>query len=174
MTSRQLISVLLILVATGILFTAGKLLITKPAEEVVPIPTETAVACTMEAKQCPDGSYVGRSGPKCEFAQCPAIAATSTVTVRMNEKIVRGDWIVFPGDIVEESRCPLDVQCIQAGTVRVRLSISIKNVITTDVVTLGKPLQVGTHTVTLTDVTPLKKAGETILPSSYRFTFEIK
>ena len=29
------------------------------------------VACTMEAKMCPDGSFVGRSGPKCEFAKCP-------------------------------------------------------------------------------------------------------
>ncbi len=31
------------------------------------------VACTMEAKQCPDGSYVGRSGPNCEFTPCPVI-----------------------------------------------------------------------------------------------------
>ncbi len=30
------------------------------------------VACTMEAKLCPDGSYVGRIGPKCEFAECPS------------------------------------------------------------------------------------------------------
>ncbi|MES2224083.1 MAG: hypothetical protein V4469_04095 [Patescibacteria group bacterium] len=29
------------------------------------------VACTMEAKQCPDGSYIGRQGPNCEFAPCP-------------------------------------------------------------------------------------------------------
>ncbi len=28
-------------------------------------------ACTEEAKQCPDGSYVGRTGPNCEFAPCP-------------------------------------------------------------------------------------------------------
>lgn len=28
-------------------------------------------ACTMEAKLCPDGSYVGRVGPDCEFEQCP-------------------------------------------------------------------------------------------------------
>ncbi|MDP2709375.1 MAG: hypothetical protein Q8O93_05045 [bacterium] len=27
--------------------------------------------CTMEAKLCPDGSAVGRSGPNCEFAACP-------------------------------------------------------------------------------------------------------
>ena len=27
--------------------------------------------CTEEAKQCPDGSYVGRTGPDCAFAACP-------------------------------------------------------------------------------------------------------
>lgn len=27
--------------------------------------------CTQEAKLCPDGSYVGRTGPKCEFVVCP-------------------------------------------------------------------------------------------------------
>ena len=29
------------------------------------------VACTMEAKECPDGSFVGRQPPACEFAPCP-------------------------------------------------------------------------------------------------------
>ncbi len=28
------------------------------------------VACTEEARLCPDGSAVGRSGPYCEFAPC--------------------------------------------------------------------------------------------------------
>ena len=28
-------------------------------------------ACTQEAKQCPDGSYVSRTGPSCDFSQCP-------------------------------------------------------------------------------------------------------
>ncbi len=32
---------------------------------------EEPVACTMDAKECPDGSYVGRVGPDCEFAPCP-------------------------------------------------------------------------------------------------------
>lgn len=31
------------------------------------------IACTMDAKQCPDGSYVGRVAPFCEFAECPAL-----------------------------------------------------------------------------------------------------
>ncbi len=32
---------------------------------------EEPVACTADAKLCPDGSYVGRSGPNCEFDPCP-------------------------------------------------------------------------------------------------------
>ncbi|OGZ68388.1 MAG: hypothetical protein A3D44_01830 [Candidatus Staskawiczbacteria bacterium RIFCSPHIGHO2_02_FULL_42_22] len=36
----------------------------------------TQISCTQEAKQCPNGLYVSRSGPRCEFADCPAIAPT--------------------------------------------------------------------------------------------------
>ncbi len=32
-------------------------------------------ACTQEAKLCPDGSAVGRTGPNCEFALCPVQTA---------------------------------------------------------------------------------------------------
>lgn len=37
---------------------------------------ELPVMCTMDAKQCPDGSYVGRGGPKCEFSPCPGATPT--------------------------------------------------------------------------------------------------
>lgn len=40
------------------------------------------LACTQEAKQCPDGSYVGHTGPKCEFAACPTPTANG-------EKIIK-------------------------------------------------------------------------------------
>lgn len=41
-----------------------------------PMPVEPdggpgGVVCTMDARQCPDGSFVGRTGPNCEFAPCP-------------------------------------------------------------------------------------------------------
>ena len=32
--------------------------------------SDTRNACTQEVKRCPDGSWVGRSGPACEF-KCP-------------------------------------------------------------------------------------------------------
>ncbi len=36
-------------------------------------PRNEGIACTMEAKVCPDGSAVGRTGPNCEFAPCPPL-----------------------------------------------------------------------------------------------------
>ena len=33
---------------------------------------EELTFCTMDVKACPDGSYVSRSGPRCEFALCPS------------------------------------------------------------------------------------------------------
>ncbi len=29
------------------------------------------IVCTADAKECPDGSYVSRTGPNCQFATCP-------------------------------------------------------------------------------------------------------
>jgi hypothetical protein len=42
-----------------------------PAEAIVMRQPHDPVACTMEAKICPDGSSVSRTGPNCEFAPCP-------------------------------------------------------------------------------------------------------
>ncbi len=51
----------------------------KDSKQISIKPSE-AVFCTMEAKECPDGSWVGRSGPNCEFAPCPsAIGGKITV-----------------------------------------------------------------------------------------------
>ena len=50
-----------------------------------PPPPPAPVACTMEAKLCPDGSAVGRTGPNCEFAACPTDTGT-TVNLREGER----------------------------------------------------------------------------------------
>lgn len=47
-----------------------------PAEPVENTQDPEQVFCTMEAKLCPDGSYVGRSGPNCEFDPCPGTYPT--------------------------------------------------------------------------------------------------
>ncbi len=59
--------------AVGTLFALGSLVAFAPvaSAEMAPWVGPDAVACTQEAKACPDGSYVGRTGPNCAFAACP-------------------------------------------------------------------------------------------------------
>lgn len=50
-----------------------------------PIP----IACTLDAKLCPDGSYVGRVAPSCEFADCPvSIPVLEDYVVKGSQKEV--------------------------------------------------------------------------------------
>ncbi len=59
--------------------------------------------CTQEAKLCPDGSYVGRTGPRCEFAKCPGENASD------NNSGISGTALLGPTCPVE--RIPPDPQC---------------------------------------------------------------
>jgi hypothetical protein len=44
------------------------------------------VACTMDAMMCLDGSYVGRTGPNCQFVCPPAPEVPADVQAHINEK----------------------------------------------------------------------------------------
>jgi len=46
------------------------------------------VGCTMEAKICPDGSAVGRSGSVCAFAPCPAVSSDAPPELSSTPKFV--------------------------------------------------------------------------------------
>ncbi len=74
MQSKGFISILLIVAAVVAMLSVAAYF-TAVQNNVLPIYTPfikpNPVVCTQEAKQCPDGSYVSRTGPKCEFAKCP-------------------------------------------------------------------------------------------------------
>ncbi len=71
MKKNTLMLIGLVIIAVACIFLAFK--------KNPPAPTGTTGApCTDEAKICPDGSVVGRTGPTCEFRACPT-AGTSTV-----------------------------------------------------------------------------------------------
>ncbi len=55
-----------------ILLTINLMACAKTEAPALPAPPSAPdqVTCTQDAMQCPDGSWVGRSGPKCEFI-CP-------------------------------------------------------------------------------------------------------
>ncbi|MDO8594924.1 MAG: hypothetical protein Q7R93_05465 [bacterium] len=70
--NNLIVSVAIVLAALG----AGYYFLreSKTSDVTTIPPRNEGMMCTMEAMLCPDGSYVGRSGPKCEFALCPSEA----------------------------------------------------------------------------------------------------
>lgn len=56
---------ILVIIILGLL--GGIAFILRPEESKAPEP----VMCTADAKECPDGSFVGRIPPQCQFAACP-------------------------------------------------------------------------------------------------------
>ncbi len=49
------------------------------------------VVCAQDAKMCPDGSYVGRTGPNCEFARCPIPEGTMMEDGTNSANVPRGE-----------------------------------------------------------------------------------
>lgn len=78
-------------------------------QAVAPVPGDDTVVCTQEAKQCPDGSYVGRTGPQCQFADCPKVTPNPIPPVTKQKGIVKGRVTISPVCPVE--RNPPDPAC---------------------------------------------------------------
>jgi len=65
------------------------------------------IACTEEAKLCPDGSAVGRIGPNCEFALCPRINSLFSETearVIAEKSCIKGGETLVGGVYNENSK----------------------------------------------------------------------
>jgi len=58
-----------LIIAIVIFITGGVLYINNP--DPVEYETEKPVVCTQDTLLCPDGSYVGRVAPECQFKACP-------------------------------------------------------------------------------------------------------
>jgi hypothetical protein len=133
-------------------------------------------ACTLEAKLCPDGSYVGRTGPNCEFAQCPDSTSTPrqvTLEARIDQGASGLDVKVVPLEVLEDSRCPIDVTCIQAGTVRLRAQLESGLGTANPVFTLGTPVTTEAETVELIEVRPPARQDVALKPGDYTFVFRV-
>lgn len=95
--------------------------------------------------------------------------------VKLNETARAAGVVVNPVEVVEESRCPVDVQCIQAGTVRVRAFVTERGATEAmDVMfELNVPMTVGSDQITLVKVAPEPREGATIASGDYVFTFTV-
>lgn len=137
------------------------------------------VACTMDAMACPDGSFVGRIAPKCEFAKCPTSVDSKgdELTLGIGESgYIKGLNINFE-TLLQDSRCPSDVTCVWAGAVEVMVKlVDAKNVSKSEEVkmtSMEAPHIFENYEVSISSVVPVKNSKIEIKPKDYLITFKV-
>jgi len=110
-----------------------------------------------------------------ENPQAEELASSTQVTAALNESVSAFGVTLTPLSIEEDSRCPTDVTCIQAGQVRVNLMTLDGMGTSTMLITLGavEPITTEAVSIWLTDVLPIKVSTTPTQDSAYRFTFRI-
>lgn len=161
-----------ILVAAIVLIVCASVYVAKHADTG----SESPVACTMEARLCPDGSYVGRSGPDCAFAACPSVAEGAVA--KLGQTILDNGVYITPQAVLEDSRCAEDVTCVWAGQVRLQATVRMKDDTTPQnqevTVTSGKPFVFKNVTIELVRVSPARNSKSGIANGDYVFEFSVR
>ncbi|MEK7642094.1 MAG: hypothetical protein AAB365_03865 [Patescibacteria group bacterium] len=174
-TTKNTFVLIALLILLGVMYLLTKTFSNPP---VVPA-DDDVVMCTMDAMMCPDGTYVGRSGPNCQFV-CPVVTATSSTTlyeeftVGLNESKTIGHTTVKAWAVTEDSRCPSDVVCIQAGKVTVAFSISSPAGDSIKEITIGDSMEVNSLIFTLAEVQPYPISTRKTQDGEYRFVLTVK
>lgn len=71
----------------------------------------------------PGPASSGEARANIEAAEAP-FRVPGTVTARLGEEVQVGDLRVRPLEVLEDSRCPIDVDCVWAGRIRVKVAVS--------------------------------------------------
>lgn len=126
---------------------------------------------------CASPSHPGEPGNVTPGIQVPAgrefdIAVSQAVEVQGTPLTIR-----FSG-VGEDSRCPVDVQCVWAGNAVVRLTITTSGGASTDAAlntTLDpKSTTASGYTIRLAALKPVPRSGTTIPATAYVATLEVR
>jgi hypothetical protein len=117
MKEKGLIPISVVLGLAVLLLGAGFYFYTQEKPKTTNSPSK---ACTEEARQCPDGSYVSRNGPNCEFSACPIVSGVGNLKVVQDKEATSSSWksfsnayysLQYPADwSVRESEKDLDLR----------------------------------------------------------------
>ncbi len=108
------------------------------------------------------------------LAACTPLAAPGTPVegpVALGQTAYAGGPSVTPLGLLEDSRCPKDVECVWAGQVRVRARVAGGGWSREVELISNKPVAIADGQLQLVAVTPERLQHRTIAPKDYRFTF---
>lgn len=100
------------------------------------------------------------------------VATTTEVTIGPGQTGIIGGLSITFNSFVQDSRCPIDVQCIQAGAVTVNVTLSaggqseVRNFPSDEV-----PYSFGSYKIFIENIAPPRRSKTEIPPAEYRITF---
>ncbi len=101
-------------------------------------------------------------------------AGTAEIKAGIAQRVSAGDEYITVLEVLEDSRCPIDAECIWAGTVRLNVLLETKMGDSEQIFELGKSGSTEINRITLTRVDPHPQAGTQIDPGDYVFTFNVE
>lgn len=158
------IKVLLAVVLIFALFGLGGMLLGSQEQKVVNAPDSGVATSTVTvvATTTPSTATTTESG-----------SGQASLDLLLNQSGSTLGLTLTPTEVVDDSRCPIDVNCIQAGTVHMRASLSTTAATQAQLFEIGKPIVFGRYTVTLSDVGPARHAVEKAVLLKYHFIFSV-
>lgn len=115
------------------------------------------------------------------LAGCQSVPTISelpaTVTIKFGHEVhlADPDLIIRFAEVVQDSRCPVDVVCVQEGSATLRFSIiEPDHDLSTVIVETGQPPETSNGlTFRLISVDPQPRSGQLLDPQNYSATVEI-
>jgi hypothetical protein len=105
-------------------------------------------------------------------------ALPATVEIGLGEEVVRNNVSVRFNTVIEDSRCPADAVCIQAGQARVSVTVTVDGqnelLALTNVPDGGQPVEYQGYRISLQDLQPYPLASQPTDPDAYQATILIE
>lgn len=135
----------------------------------IPVPTTEIDESSTTSTTTVTGtsSSVGTPTPK------PVVKSPQTVSVGLNKTVNIFSLSITPTKVEQDSRCPQDVMCIQAGTVKVFTKIVSGMGTSNPLIELGKPITTEAEIIELIEVRPATLSTKQIKPEDYIFVFKV-
>ncbi len=129
---------------------------------------------TALAPETPIVKIPENSKPIKEPIKVPSIKFDGVLILRLLETgyFING-FAIVPLKIVEDSRCPSDVVCIQAGKIRVEAEVAGTEAVT-NVFSTGSTFSFEGYKITLLSADPYPVSTKQIGEKEYRFTFKVE
>lgn len=94
-----------------------------------------------------------------------------TARARIGQTVNIGDFQLTPLEVLEDSRCPANVQCVWAGRLRLKARLDFGAKAAEQELTLGEEQPAGKGILKLVEAKPHPEQGRTIYSEDYRFGF---